>query len=141
MYVDEMRAFNRFYTNILGLLNTHILNSKYSLAEVRILYELYHHKNFTAREVVEALAMDKGQLSRILLKLEGAKLISRKQSLNDKRAVHLTITKKGGKEFEILNESSNNQVKNFFKTFSDEELSKLTGHMKEIQRMLSGIHN
>lgn len=138
-YIADMRAFNRFYTNILGLLNTHILNSKYSLPEVRILYELYHNKNFTAREVVDALSIDKGQLSRILVKLENEKLITRKQAQNDKRSIMLAITKKGEKEFEILNEASNNQIRDFFKNLSEHELFKLTNHMKEIQKMLTGI--
>lgn len=38
--VQEIRSFNRFYTDILGLLNQHILESSYSLTEVRILLRL-----------------------------------------------------------------------------------------------------
>ena len=36
--IEEIRAFNRYYTGLIGLLNDHLLDSEYSLAEVRILY-------------------------------------------------------------------------------------------------------
>src|SRR3989337_2079232 len=109
-YVDEIRAFNRFYTNILGLLNTHILGSRFSLAEVRILYELYHQKNFTAKDIIDTLHMDKGQLSRMLLNFENQKLIVRVQSKTDKRSMLLSLTKKGMTEFEALNKASQNPI-------------------------------
>ena len=34
--ITEIRGFNRFYTNILGLLDQHILDSGYSLTEARV---------------------------------------------------------------------------------------------------------
>ena len=37
--ITEIRGFNRFYTNILGLLDQHIIDSGYSLTEARILYK------------------------------------------------------------------------------------------------------
>ena len=39
-HIANIRAFNRFYTRVLGLLDKYILNSQYTLPEVRILYEL-----------------------------------------------------------------------------------------------------
>lgn len=38
--IEEIRKFNRFYTGILELLNHYYLDSGYSLAEARILFEL-----------------------------------------------------------------------------------------------------
>ena len=139
-YIDEMRAFSRFYTNILGLLNTHILDSRFSLAEVRILYELFHHKYYTSKELIDSLQMDKGQLSRMLLKFEDQNLVVRIRSKTDKRSVLLSLTKKGMKEFETLNNTSNDQVMHLLMRLEEKNLSELVHHMKEIQKILSVIN-
>lgn len=139
-YVDEMRAFSRFYTSILGLLNTHILDSRFSLAEVRILYELYHHRDYTSKELIDSLQMDKGQLSRMLLKFENQNLVVRIQAKTDKRSVLLSLTKKGMKEFETLNKASNDQVVQLLMQLDEKNLSQLVHHMKEIQKILSVIN-
>ena len=138
-YVDDIRAFNRFYTNMLGLLNTHILGSRFSLAEVRILYELYHQKNFTAKDIIDTLHMDKGQLSRMLLNFENQKLIVRARSKTDKRSMLLSLTKKGVTEFETLNKASQNQILQLLTQLEEKNLTELIHHMKGITQILSGI--
>ena len=64
--ITGIRAFNRYYTGILGLLDRHILNSDYSLPEARILYELGQREGVQASGIIESLGIDKGYLSRIL---------------------------------------------------------------------------
>jgi len=74
-FIKEIRAFNRFYTNIIGLLDKHILNSNYSLPEVRIMFELYHNAGLTASDITSLIDIDKGYLSRILKDFQKNKLI------------------------------------------------------------------
>ncbi len=136
-HIDEIRSFNRFYTGIIGLLNGYILNSNYTLPEVRILYELYHQENSTASEIISSLKIDKGYLSRILLHFEKKKMISKIRSKQDKRSTIMSLTAKGQKEFESLNMASNNQIKKILERLSKEDCDKLLYHMSQIKKIFS----
>jgi DNA-binding MarR family transcriptional regulator len=134
--IDEIRAFNRFYTSIIDLLDNHILNSHYSLPEVRIMYELYHHKSLTASNIITVLHLDKGYLSRILKQFEKKKLVAKTRSENDGRSVGISLTNLGTKEFEKLNTASNDQILNILSLLTQEETRDLLHHMKEIRDIL-----
>ena len=73
--VAKFRQFNRMYTQYIGTLNQGLLNSEYSLAEARVLYELANRTAPKAGEIAEGLGMDPGYLSRILGKFEQAGLL------------------------------------------------------------------
>jgi DNA-binding MarR family transcriptional regulator len=134
---QEVRAFNRFYTSIIGLLDRHILNSSYSLPEVRILFEIDHHSELTASGIIDLLGIDKGYLSRILRRFEKNKIIKKVTSASDKRSVIIELTDKGKKEFEVLDNASNKQVEEVFEGISENECIELIQKMKRIQQILS----
>ena len=134
--VGDIRAFNRFYTRIIGLLDQHILESRYSLPEVRILYELYHSHDLTASDIIASLGIDKGYLSRMLLLFQKNKMISKKWSASDGRAAHLSLTAKGRKEFEILNDASNRHIRQILEVLTDEDCDRLVKNMAEITSIL-----
>src|SRR5690554_3783282 len=116
--VHKIRAFNRFYTRVIGLLDKYLLDSHYTLPEVRVMYEIHHHKKITSKEITELLGMDKSYLSRMLLSFDKKGLIKRKATKADGRAQEISLTPKGAKEFLEVNHSTENQVA--------ELLSKLT---------------
>jgi DNA-binding MarR family transcriptional regulator len=68
--IAEIRSFNRFYTRWVGALERHHLGSSFSLAEVRVLYELAHRPGLIAREIIQQLGLDAGYLSRMLKRFE-----------------------------------------------------------------------
>jgi len=135
--IEEFRSFNRFYTSVIGLLDRHILNSNYTLAEGRIMYELYHGKDQTASDLIQTLSIDKGYLSRVLRQFEKRKFISRQRSSQDTRVVFLNLTADGKKEFQRLDKASNDQVKSILKEIPEKDLTLLRVSMAEIKRILT----
>ncbi len=62
----QIRSFNRFYTGVIGAVNQSVLNSPFSVAEARVLYEIKHKGTPTASEINVELGLDPGYLSRII---------------------------------------------------------------------------
>ncbi len=134
--VAAVRQFNRFYTQKIGVLHEGLLESQFSLTEVRILYELYHLQNLTASELCRDLAIDAGYLSRILSGFQKQKLIAKTPSEQDARQHILALTDKGRAAFEPLNERSHNEVAALLKPLSLAEQNQLIDSMNVVQNLL-----
>jgi len=128
--VEAIRRFNRFYTQRIGVLREGLLQTPFSLTEVRVMYELAHREEPTATELSKELGLDAGYLSRILRDLSKRELIKKRPSQSDGRQTHLHLTRKGEKEFAALNARSNDEVAAM--------LSKLPA--SEQQRVVAAIH-
>src|SRR3981189_359985 len=104
--IDAVRRFNRFYTRRIGVLQDGYLHSDFSLAEVRVLYELAHRARCTARELGQALDIDPGYLSRIVHGFMRRGLLDRTPSGEDGRAGWLCLPAAGRAAFEPLQASA-----------------------------------
>lgn len=134
--IEEIRAFNRWYTGVIGLLDDVILESSFSLPEARILYELYHREGIQAGEITAMLGIDKGYLSRMLDQFTRQQLIVRKRSTEDGRVQHIFLTAKGRTAFEALNQASITQVEGMLAPLPAGNREKLVHHMNEIKRII-----
>ncbi len=106
----RFRRFNRMYTRFIGTLNEGLLNSEFSLAEGRVLYEIANGESPTASEIAEALGLDPGYLSRVSRKFEENGLLRKKTSGEDGRSVTLNLTARGRAAFNKLNALSEEQA-------------------------------
>lgn len=136
--VNEIRKFNRFYTNIIGLVNQTILESPYSLAEARVLVEMDNAAACTASDLTEMLQIDPGYLSRILRRFKKEGLIETNKSVTDRRSQNLVITDKGREIYRRLSESSSLQLVHLLEQIPQGGQKQLVDHMTAIQAMLSG---
>ncbi|ODA38893.1 helix-turn-helix domain-containing GNAT family N-acetyltransferase [Desulfosporosinus sp. BG] len=134
--IHIIRRFNRFYTNILGLLDKHMLDSEFSLAEVRVLYDIGHMEICTAKRLIEELRIDPGYLSRIIKRFEKANLIFRVQSPEDGRLHYLYLTEKGKDTLSKLDDLSNGQIYQMISSLPEQDQVSVVESMRTIENAL-----
>ena len=134
--IDRIRSFNRFYTNIIGLLDQHYLDSPFSLTEGRVLYEICNTEECSAKKIRESIVIDEGYLSRILDNFAKRGFIKKTRSPADGRLWIIAPTEKGIREFASLNDNSNRLIAQMIKRLSEEERAKLLNKMESIRTLL-----
>jgi DNA-binding MarR family transcriptional regulator/GNAT superfamily N-acetyltransferase len=139
--IAAVRAFNRFYTSKLGVLDQHLLKSPFSLSEARVLYELAHRVDPAAKEIGIELGLDPGYLSRIVQKFCDDGLITRKPLPSDRRQYRLGLTVRGRQAFAKLERSSRDDVADMLATLPHGDNGRLIAAMAVIERLLgaSGV--
>jgi DNA-binding MarR family transcriptional regulator/GNAT superfamily N-acetyltransferase len=133
--IAAVRRFNRFYTRQIGVLRKTYLGSPYSLAEMRVLYEIAHGSR-TASDIGRTLDLDAGYLSRVLRNFEKAGLITRKPSPEDARQSHLAFTPRGAKTFAPYEQRSQDDVAGMLGTLKPNDQARLIDAMTTIEHLL-----
>lgn len=100
--VATLRAFNRIYTERLGLLNAHLDKSPFTLSEARILYELAHRTSPTGAGLSRALDLDPAQVSRTLKRFAARGLVQTRDDPGHGRHQLLSLTDPGRAAFAAL---------------------------------------
>ena len=131
-----VRAFNRFYTKHIGVLHEGMLQSKYSLTQARVLFELGRRKELTASVLQADLDLDAGYLSRVLRAFESDDLIGREKSRSDGRKNILSLTEKGSEALAMLDSRSQAQVRSMLEKLSPDDVKRLLGAMRTITGIL-----
>ena len=134
--IEAIRRFNRFYTRRLGVLHEGLLDSKFTLTESRLLWELAHRDRSTATELARALDLDAGYLSRLLSGLKGRGLIRSARAKEDARHQHLSLSAAGRRAFAPLDTRSQAQVGALLGTLSEAQQQQLLASMARLEQLL-----
>lgn len=132
----QVRQFNRFYTRRMGLLKAGLLESPFSLAEVRVLYEVAHRPDCTASSIAQVLQLDPGHLSRILRRLRQRRLLSARARPEDRRERRLTLTERGKAAFKVLNARATEEVAGMLEGLSASDRHVLLDSIGTVERLL-----
>ena len=134
--VAAMRRFSRFYTRRLGVLDDRFLDSPFSLAEARVLYELTQRDRATATELCASLGLDPGYLSRILRGFAERGLVTKTPAPEDRRQSRLALTAKGRKAYAPLERRSHDDVAAMLGALADADQERVVSCMGAIERLI-----
>jgi DNA-binding MarR family transcriptional regulator/predicted GNAT family acetyltransferase len=113
-----------------------LLDSPFSLAEARVLYELAQRDEPSALELREATDLDQGYLSRILARFERQGLVVKRKVAGDGRARSLHLTARGKTAFAQLDQRAQKAVIALLDALSEKEQQDIVGHMQALTHLL-----
>jgi DNA-binding MarR family transcriptional regulator/GNAT superfamily N-acetyltransferase len=134
--IADLRRFNRFYTQRIGVLAEGLLKSPFSLTEARVLYELAREEQSTATRLGAQLGLDAGYLSRVLRSFERRGLIRRTPSQSDRRLRLLSLTAQGHAAFAPLEVRAHDQVGAMLHGLAEDEQIRLVAAARTMERLL-----
>jgi len=137
---EKIREFNRFYTNLMGLLNHRLYGSSHSLAEARVLFHLGEQAALTASDLATQFRVDPGYLSRVIGKLERQGLVSRKRSPDDSRKQVLALTGSGKTALDGLIGESNRLIADLLADVSHRDRKRMVDAMARIRSIYTGVN-
>jgi DNA-binding MarR family transcriptional regulator/N-acetylglutamate synthase-like GNAT family acetyltransferase len=134
--VVAVRGFNRFYTNVIGVLRDNLLHTPYSLTEARVIFELAQRDATEVADLRRSLDLDAGYLSRILARFEADGLVRRERSETDARRQVIRLTPSGRAAYGDLDERSAKEIAAMLDRLSETDRRRLLGAMATIQELL-----
>lgn len=136
--IAAVRRFNRFYTRQIGVLDEGLLDSPFSLTEVRVLYEIAHRRSPAAADLVRDLALDAGYVSRILRRFRRERLITAQLSSADARRSLLALTAKGRRTIQTLEARSTADIGRLLAPLAVADQRRCLLAMQTIEDVLGG---
>ncbi|SDX28332.1 DNA-binding transcriptional regulator, MarR family [Amycolatopsis xylanica] len=134
--VATVRAFNRLYTGVIGVLNEGPADAEYSLSEARVLFELAQRPTTRVPDLRKRLDLDAGYASRLLARLEARGLLTRERCDEDARRQVVKLTADGQAAFRLLNERTVEQIGGLLSRFSEFDQRKLLTAMGTISGLV-----
>lgn len=134
--IKTIRAFNRYYTVWLDVMNKDYLGSKFSWPESRVLFEIYLYPGISATELCRHLNMDKSYVSRVLRKLGEQELLTREAVPGGKGLKKLWLTGAGQEEAERIDRDGDAQIQEKLRTMDETTCGRLCEAMARIEKIL-----
>lgn len=135
--IEAVRHFNRFYTQHIGILHKHLLQTPFSLVECRVLRELAHGEKSTATILRSKLGLDRGYLSRILRGFAAHQLVQMTSCKHDGRQKFLELTGKGRRAYSLVNTRAQRDAASILDKLSRAEQKRLIAAMRTIEDLMS----
>lgn len=136
--IEQIRAFNRFYTNRIGVLDRAFMDTPYTLTEARLIYELAAHGTTSASRLTEDLSLDPAYLSRLLKSFTDAGLLETTRDPADGRGRLLQLTLRGRAIATDLAQRSRQRIVALLEPIGEDDRRDLGAAMASVQRLLSG---
>jgi DNA-binding MarR family transcriptional regulator/ribosomal protein S18 acetylase RimI-like enzyme len=137
-HVAAVRAFNRFYTRVIGVLGSGLLETPYSLTEARVLFELGRREEVELATLRAELGLDAGYATRILDRLEAEGLVVRSRSSADARRRVLRLSEPGRAAYRLLDGRSAAETEQLLAPLGVEGRQRLVASMEAVRRLLEG---
>ncbi|TDD79938.1 MarR family transcriptional regulator [Actinomadura darangshiensis] len=134
--VGTVRAFNRFYTGVIGVLGEGLVRSPYSLTEARVIFELAQREDTEVLALRRALGLDAGYLSRMLTRFETDGLVARERAVGDARRQIVRLTARGREVFAMLDERSVAEIRELLDELAPADRGRLLTAMRSIHGIL-----
>lgn len=134
--VAAVRAFNRFYTGHLGMLGPGYLNTRHTLAEARVVFELAQDDQVAVAALRRRMRIDAGHLSRLLARLERRGLVERERSAADGRRQLARLTPAGRADFALLDRRSAEEIGARLAGLGAGERRRLVAALGDVRRLL-----
>ncbi|MEV4005581.1 helix-turn-helix domain-containing GNAT family N-acetyltransferase [Actinomadura sp. NPDC049753] len=134
--VGTVRAFNRFYTGVIGVLGEGLVRSPYSLTEARVIFELAQREDSEVLALRRALDLDAGYLSRMLARFETDGLVARERAPGDARRQIVRLTPRGREVFAMLDERSVAEIRELLDGLDPADRRRLLAAMRTVQDVL-----
>ncbi|WP_020669192.1 bifunctional helix-turn-helix transcriptional regulator/GNAT family N-acetyltransferase [Amycolatopsis nigrescens] len=135
--VATVRAFNRLYTGVIGVLDEGPADAEYSLSEARLIFELSRQETTQVADLRRRLELDAGYASRLLGRLEERGLLARDRCESDARRQVVRLTEAGRAAFRVLDARSTEQIGGLLERFGDQDQRRLLGAMDTIANLVT----
>jgi DNA-binding MarR family transcriptional regulator/N-acetylglutamate synthase-like GNAT family acetyltransferase len=141
--IKRIRAFNRFYTQKIGLVTNRFLDSEYTLVQARFLLELNHTQPLYATDFARRFGLSPDYISKVIAKFEAQGLVTRTPSPEDSRKQILSPTAAGRDAYSKLKDRSDAHTAEMIKELTPEETADLLKAMDTIEALLGSnkIHS
>jgi putative acetyltransferase len=134
--IKSIRHFNRYYTNRLGLLSRYRFDTRLTLTEARVLFEIGRRGAYTQGAIKSELRIDGGYLNRVIKRLCALGLVDARKDELDGRVLVLGLTAKGRKTSADIDEASDAEARALVEGLGGFDLSNLVEHLRAAERIL-----
>jgi DNA-binding MarR family transcriptional regulator/GNAT superfamily N-acetyltransferase len=134
--VAELRAFTRFWTRTAEVLTEGLLQTRFTLTEARVLFELAQREVTEVTALRRELGLDGGYLSRLLARLQDDGVVVLERSGDDARRRRARLTAAGRRAYAELDRRSSRDAAALLERVVPSARPRLLGAMTAIRALL-----